>query len=197
MNNNCWYNLNIDVTGAIRTDIGLDVTDDSWHIKSYDKPNEIFNSGWIEYFRNLGFTISHTMVFRKPKNHKCHFAHIDGYLIERDDTSFLSTRTNAINWVIGSDDGDMVWYQTPREKNEVLYTAANTPYLSWPVNQLTEIDRCRQSQYTPTLLRVNVPHNIEINGNARISVSVRTITISNNWSKAVELMRNKNILIER
>jgi hypothetical protein len=191
MNKHCWYNLDLDVTEAIRQDFLFDHP--PWTIKSFRNPLEIFRAEWCDSLRHLGFGIFNTMIFYKSANSRSPVAHIDGYNTAANGA--IGNGAFAINWVIGGRNSDMVWYQQPVGKTQVTYTKAGTAYLSWPVEKLTEIDRCQIQ--SPTLVRIDVPHTIEVQDEDRIGISIRVKYVSPETLNLLEYFRSKKMLVER
>lgn len=187
----CWYNLNIDISNAVRPD--FDFGDDRWYFKRTTTSSDMFTVDWLEYMRGLGIPITATQMFQREVGSPTTHAHIDVMAV---DSQKISCRTFAINWAIGGRDSEMIWYDLPNNDSPVLYTRANTPYVEWSTTDLTEVDRCCiQSQ--PTVVRVDVPHSVKVKDEPRISISVRTNGIPNDWDTAVDYLLNKQILIPR
>jgi len=184
--NHCWYNLDIDISNALRSDVSFERTHfDVWSFKNAE---EIFNSEWISYIDQLGLSISETMVFYRPADSEDSDAHIDGYA--------GSYKTFAINWVIGGYNSEMSWYNLPLNENKQEYTTAKTPYISWPIEQLTKIDQYKIVNI-PTLVRVDLPHSIVVNDEPRLCISFRTHRFRNNWNTIINYLKLKKLLIER
>jgi len=182
----CWYNLNIDISNALRSDISFTRSD--LRVWSFKDPREVFSDSWIDYMTRLGFPIFEIMVFYRPANCVDTEAHVDGFT--------GSYKSYAINWVVGGDDSEMIWYNLPEQEPPQTFTMAKTPYLSWPIKQLTEIDRCTISN-TPTLVKVNLPHSIIVKDQPRICISFRAKSFRNNWNFVTKYLKVKNLLIPR
>jgi hypothetical protein len=201
-NEHCWYNLNLDVSNAIRP--GFDMGDQTWTVKRIMNISDMFTADWLEYMSDLGMPITATMMFQRQVNTVQSSAHVDVMISDKQTPESLLKQTPicrnfAINWVIGGRDSEMKWYNLPGIPNDgstVQFNLANTPYMNWPITELTEIDRCCiQSQ--PTMVRVDMPHAIEVKDEPRIAISVRTNGLPNDWQIAINYLRDKQLLIER
>lgn len=192
MNNEyCWYNLNLDITGALRSDFSLD--EPSWTVKRCPHATDLFNQSWLDYMTDLGLTVTNTMVFYRLPSDKIEEAHSDIYF-ESDGT--MVYRSFAINWAIGGEDSEMEWYRQTDQPVDLELTMANTHFFSWPIEQLTKIDQVAITN-VPTVVRVDLPHRIVVRDRPRIGISVRTRPFNNKWSNIVAYLRFKKILIER
>lgn len=191
-NNNCWYKLNLDIGNALRPDFGI--TELSTGVRRFTNARDIFTTDWLEYMDSQNIPVNGIMIFnRRAGEGMDTLAHVDVHAHQKPGSEY---RSFAINWVIGGSDSEMIWYDMPEIIPPVGYSAINTPHLRWPVRELTEIDRsCIQSQ--PTMVRVSMPHAISIKNEPRICISVRTNGIPDNWDRAVDYLRDKQILVER
>jgi hypothetical protein len=91
----------------------------------------------------------------------------------------------------------MVWYDDSLlDKSVVKFTESNSPFMDWPLQELTKIDQAEIGSAL-TLVNVNTPHTIDMKEEPRWCISART-TIKDNisWETIVEYMRSKNLLIE-
>jgi len=190
MNNNCWYRLNLSTENSIRSDFEFDFSKRNIH--RIETPNKILTSDWINYLKRFDLEPFHIMIFYKTskeygKNKINSVAHTDG-----------KCRTFAINWTLSGHNGEMVWYLSSDKETNKAFTAAKTPFYGWPTKELIEIDRC-SIDTTPTLVRINYPHNIEVKDEARLSISIRTSEhkFNFNWDNVKDHLRHHNLLIER
>jgi hypothetical protein len=190
-NQHCWYNLNLDVSNALRAD--FDITGITPGIKNYPNVADIFTIDWLEYIESLGLPISSVLIFCRLAGEEDLDAHADVHSKPQPGSEY---RAFAINWVIGGQNSEMRWYKMPENTTPIRYTPANTPYITWPIKELTEVDRCC-IQGQPTMVRVNVPHAISVKDEPRICISVRTNAIPDDWDRAVDRLLNKQILIPR
>jgi hypothetical protein len=91
----------------------------------------------------------------------------------------------------------MVWYELPEGDHTPKTSSAGTPYLSWPVRDLKEIDRHTLSTTKLTLVRVDVPHAIIVKKHERWCISARPEGPDDflDWNKTVNYFRSNNLLI--
>jgi hypothetical protein len=183
MNNYCWYNLRLGTQNSIKPEFTVKFSEKKIHY--FDNPKDIFSPDWIDYMKNIEIEIASALVFYKPPNFVQNFAHIDG-----------ENEIFAINWTIIGKNSEMVWYDTSDSENKLEYTESDTYYFKWPVEKLTEIDRCEISTVTSTIVRVNFPHNITVRNEPRISISARTSSFKS-WDSIINHLRSKDLLIER
>lgn len=171
-----WYTIDIDVASAIRTgfDYAALIANKSFIEKNHCGMwqysgaglTEFFNESWIQYMKDIGLELDSILLFYREPN----FIHTESH-VDLPDTTHI-----AINWVLGEDDSEMIWYQNPDYTNNTLrVTPTGSVYKSWPIEELVEVDR-RCLGNTPTLVRVDVPHNIQVNNNPRWAISARCDT---------------------
>ena len=194
--NNCYYRLNIDVSNALKPDWKhqcgtFDVTGKYgvWQPPS----NLIFNQEWLDYMKSIGLPIVNAMIFYRGS-----YAHTVDAHIDVSTAQPFRTHNFGINWCVGGKGSEMLWYELPpNAEQKVTYTRAKTPYVSWPLKELTEVERCHIGKQV-TLVKTGLPHAIVMGEEPRWCFSARTF-IPNDipWQEVVELMRSKNILIER
>jgi hypothetical protein len=155
--------------------------------------NEIvFDKDWLNCIKELDISLSkYAMVFYRPANFNTNYAHID---INVDDTT--KSTVLGLNWIIGGEDSEMVWYELPNDNKNLSYTVANTPYVNWKMGELKEVDRCRIHSKL-TLVRVDVPHGIIMRNSPRWAFSLRLSGNKKNWDEAVSFFKSKNLLEER
>ena len=193
MNNNFWYQLNIDISNALRPDWVWDVSvlgHSNMNIQSV-RASSICNPEWLAYMKSLGLPIRHVMLFyRNTQDSSGNTAHID--LINTDDTSCVEW---AINWVIGGQDSKMVWYELPTTHFEIKRTMANTPYVSWNISELKEIEH-HEIKNVPTVVKTAIPHSVKIGADPRWCISVRS-SLDYTWEELIVHLKSQNLLIER
>lgn len=189
--NYCWYNLKIDITNCFlegyklpepRGQYGI------WHPLAKD----IFTPQWIEYMESIGFSILSAMIFYRGPYLDFTNAHVD---ISNAEPLRLSNF--GINWCYGGENSEMVWYETPTEPKNLSYTAANTPYMSWQLSELKEIERTHIGNEV-SIVRTGIPHYIKMGTDPRWAISARCSKLeSADWETVIEELRKKNLLIER
>lgn len=190
-NEHCWYNLNLDITGALHSDFRL--YEPSWTIKYSKMATDFFTDEWIKYVNNIGISIVSTMIFYRAANDEIGEAHSDIYF---DSSGNMGYRSVAINWAIGGSDSTMEWYKQPEHSGELKHTLTKTQCLCWSTNNLVKIDQVTIGKSTPTLVRVDLPHRVVTGSEPRIGISIRPM-IQNNWKKTTQYFKFKKILIER
>lgn len=187
----CWYNLKIDISNCFLEGFKLPEPSGEWGIwPMYAK--DIFSQQWLEYMESIGFLVDGANVFYKGPYTDLTHAHIDIRGVEP-----LCLSTFGINWCYGGKNSEMVWYETPLAQKSVSYTDANTPYLSWNINELKEIERTHIGNEV-TIVRTSIPHGIKTDAYPRWAVSARCFKFeSAEWETVIEELRKKNLLIER
>jgi predicted small secreted protein len=105
--NHCWYNLNVDVSDAVRNSWLWQSTDHNNNMRKYAN-DEIFNNSWLDRMSAINMPITGSLVHHKPKFFSSSEAHVDTY-------KGIGGACFGINWVIGGQDGEMVWYELPDE----------------------------------------------------------------------------------
>lgn len=191
MKNHCWYNLRINVDNCFLDNYKFPTPHGRygvWHPRA----ETVFNRTWLTYMKKIGLPIYSTMIFyRGPYAHTAQ-AHVD--IGKTDPLTFTNF---AINWCYGGSESKMVWYKMPPEDTPITYTGAKTPYMSWDIPTLEEVERTHLSE-TVSLVRTGVPHSIEMGQEPRWVFSARCSLVDNfEWDDIVELLRKKNLLIER
>lgn len=191
-NINCWYNLKIDTTNAIRKDWNFIPPGRPLSVKFVTAP-ELFNQEWLSYMQSLGLSVVSALVFYRGANANAPTAHVDLTNIGK-----VRPCSFGINWTLGGAGSEMVWYDMPKTGHEVKYTEANNPFMDWPFTDLTEIDRTAIGSNNATLVRVGYPHTIEMKDDPRWCISARTLIREDlPWPQIVEKLRSKNLLVER
>lgn len=186
----CWYTLNLDIKGAIRKDWKFPNTDlhGIWRLPAWD----VFELEWLKKCFALGLEFSALMLFHRKPFVGTNGAHID--LNTKDNTQI---DTYAVNWILGGAGSQMIWYELPPGDLPVSYTSANTPYTYWPLNELTEIDRC-SIRLQPTLVKIDKPHSIEMGPEERWCISARPrLKNRMEWDELLDHLRSLNLLVER
>lgn len=197
----CWYHLNVSTDNFLRKDWEWAVLPKEMSIRDEHSPENVLNPEWREYTTGLGLEITDMMMFNRPPNHRDVTAHIDvrgsGQRVVRGTDYQKDVVIFALNVVLGGKGSEMIWYNLPPGPKAVFYTAAGTPYVSWPIPFLTEIDRCAIDTRL-TMVKIDQPHAIAVAAEPRLCISLRMSNIQfASWDEGVEYMRSKNLLIER
>jgi hypothetical protein len=170
-------------------------------------PEKIISTEWLAYMKLKGVDIESCMIFYRGPKLVRNTAHID---ISWDDPIYVTQF--AFNIVLGDDDSDMVWYNQEdnpinivhsrngiiqQENNPIKlkHTQAGTAYADWPISELKEVDRCKIGN-SMTLVKVDVPHTIEMGDSPRWCLSIRTVEDFNynSWEENIEFFRSKGLL---
>jgi hypothetical protein len=208
----CWYELNIGVEDALRSDFTFTPANPIAHeIPMYHqfKPTcneDIYNPEWIKYMESIGVPINikaTSLVFSRNKHEYDLLAHID----TREDELFDSPvddysryTVSAINIVIGGDESKMIWYDIPENyahhRKVINPNAEHKPAIVWPVQHLKKIDSHTLSQTKLTLVRTNLPHSITNGKTDRYCVSTKFHKSMRHldWDGIVDHFRKHNLI---
>jgi hypothetical protein len=188
--NHCWYNLDIDISTALSDSWQWESSQHKNNMRKY-KADEIFSNSWLDTMKTIDIPIIGSLVHYKSKWHSSMEAHVDTY-------NGVGGAAFGINWVIGGQGSEMVWYELPDEKYRGIgkMTPANTPYMAWRTGMLREIDRC-EIKSNAVLVRVDRPHAIVVKNQDRLSISARTNMKLMIWEDIVNYLHEKNLLVER
>ena len=188
----CWYRLKINVENAIKEDYIFPTPSGDFGI--WNPPaDKIFNKEWLDHMKSIGVPLYNALIFYRGPNASSKDIHVD-----IGKTEPLRLNNYGINWCIGGTGSEMSWHKLPNQlsDDDVLWTQANTPYISWKYEEAEEIDRCHIGKQ-PTLVRTDLPHGIYMKEEPRWSISARTTFLDNQeWNKIVERMRSKGLLEE-
>lgn len=179
-----WYRLNIDIANAVKIDC-WDYLENNPNSVQYRSmwvetpqgnggvwsipPHEIFSQSWIDYMQHeYGARPSIAQMFMRWPYYQHPQAHKDTY----DNGAVI--QEGAVNWCIGEDAADHVWYDDPPQHVEpVLQKRSETDIdLSYPLEGLTELDRLNIGN-TPTLVNTATLHTVEMKQLPRLVCSVR------------------------
>ena len=184
-----WFNLNIDVSNSLNKDWVFETN----RYITFAKPYEIFNSNWLEYMESLHLSIEKVIVFYRKKNDDSfENAHID--LGNRGETLLF-----ALNWVYGGKGSKMIWYDFPDNFSIAGNIRSNEPrgkgglYCAVPITDSLKIDE-HVIDTSPVLVRVGIPHRVEIGSEPRWCVSVRVTLPQNNWEDLIKDLQSKNLI---
>lgn len=188
---NCWYNLNIDITDAFKSDwVWPEPKNKSLLILSESNTQNIFNTRFMDYMSSIDVPVNFALYFNSLSKYKTDFAHID---MTCNNTT--QPWPWAINWVLGGENSELVWYETPIGTNR-HEDVANTPYMPFPIEGLVKIDNCNVLAKA-ILIRTDVPHAAWVTDDQRWCMSIRSSLKYNTWDSIVTHLRDLNLLIER
>ena len=186
-----WRTLNVDVSTAIKLKFDFNklissstrVKEHGWDMWAYraSELNDLFNSDWLESISDLG--INHALLFYRKPWFQHPNAHID---MPYNPGASLSA---AMNWVVGNDTSEMVWYKTPNNVNfdDYVFTQTDNAYIPFPVETL-ELEATHKIGNTLTLVRVDIPHTVIMGKEPRMVVSLRSSHKAKlgEWDKIIE-----------
>jgi hypothetical protein len=195
MNQQNWHRINIDVTHAVKIDLKDYILSDPYREGEYAlyleekagvwtlKPEIIFEHDFLSTLENdLGVKVDLAQIFYRAPNYQHPGAHVDlgqtGELVGA-----------GLNWTVGPDDADMTWYNMPDFEGNHTKRSATDQNMEWPLEQLTEIDRCCIGQ-TPTLVRTDIPHTVDMGNNERWLISARFLWHWS-WSDYFETLKDR------
>lgn len=151
----------------------------------------LIHEDFLGLFLAHGFSIGNAMLFYRPAMTVDTEAHVD--IIPRNPEKCVAS---AINIVIGGNGSTMRWYDLPTDSREIRWTRAKTPYLSWPITSLEELDRCPIG-LSPILTRVDRPHAVFVGDHERWCVSMRFSSSFGSWDSAVERLSAAGLVCNR
>ena len=192
--NHCWYRLNIDVTNIFNKNWKMPVPTGQNGVWSFNA-QEIFDPEWLEHAKSIGLPFLSCMVFYRGPKGGTPGAHVD--LTNDKDPPRL--HSFGINMILGGAGSEMIWYELPHPvtKAHIHYTDAKTPYVSWPISALKEIERKALGPEI-TMVRTHIPHAIVMKDEPRWCFSARMAGKDDiSWDDVVKALREKNILVER
>jgi len=192
-NNKCWYETTINFEGAFNKNWNLpEIKPGEWSTKEgiwRAKTHQVFSTDWLKYAKSLELSLlGTTLLFYRRPFYFAQRAHVD-----------VQPESCSVNYIIGGKNSQMIWYEKTNitQERDVLTSVAETPYLSWPVSELKEIERTTISNTKITLCRVDIPHAIIVGDEERWCISMRLSgNIFYNWDDTVDFFRKKNLLIE-
>lgn len=183
--NKPWHVLNIDISNSINKNFNFDqlLVDNTMPIRMWrfggEQKYDFFDKDWLEYMKSIDVEISSALLFYREPNYQHPTAHVD--LPQAHETEL----SPALNWCIGPDLGEMVWYELPATQiKEVLLTETSARYADYPIENLTEISR-RVIGNQCTLVQVDIPHTVFMDNIPRWLVSARTIKSTADWDATV------------
>ena len=200
--NHCWYRLNIDTSNSIKKDWSFPEVNEDYFSWINFIP---FEEEWLSYLRSFGLKLQYNILFFRNNyisDGKETYAHIDTQLIkDKDGNKKLSFCPPAINWCVGGENSEAVWYKKPqkliiKKTDEAFRNWGNPFVITNHISTLEKTDHCFLNSL-PILYRVDVPHTVLQNGEKRWAISLRFKNLPFEWNKAVELLDKKGLLIPR
>ena len=186
-----WHVLDIDVSSAIKSEFDFNYlfeqTEGAKTLKELGwcqwyygdgQLNDLFNQHWLDYMKSIDLEIQHAYVFFRIKRMKEYEAHVD--------TQSDNNLSIAMNWVIGYDPAEMIWFKKPEGDPDFEYLSpTGKTYYTWDSKKLEEIDRHTVGNKF-TAVRVDIPHDILIADVPRLCIAVRTKKKFIDWNSAVD-----------
>jgi len=146
------------------------------------QPNTIFSKDWLEYTVNeYGVKVDLAQIFMRKPYYQHPGAHVD---IDQEDNLY----GGGLNWTLDPDDAEMVWYDTPEQDPVYTQRSHTDRNKEWRLESLTECARCTIGK-TPTLVRTDIPHTVDMNSNERWLISVR-FTWLKTWDQYLNTFNN-------
>ena len=185
-----YYLTTISITNAILPHYRLPTAPqfEIWRIPA----ENIFTCSWLAYMKSLELEINHAMVFYRNYSNQRNTPH-------QDLESNGKPCNFALNWCIGGSDSHMVWYETPLDWNSssTHLIKSKTPYRLSKTKNLQEIARYTVPD-SLTLVNTAIPHTVIMGSEPRWCISARTVRdpSSITWTEIVEIMREKQLVIE-
>jgi hypothetical protein len=175
---NPWLQIDLDIENSLKVDIKdyiLSNPQRQNEVAIY-KPEEIgiwrldpetiFKDDFlISLYEKYNLVIGTIQCFMRKPNYQHPGAHCD----------MLPNGTvlgAALNWCLGEDSSEMVWYEYPDVDPNTLNDSNNYVDYEWPVSVLKETHR-HVIGNIPTLVRTDLPHTIDMKDHERWCVSLR------------------------
>jgi hypothetical protein len=184
-----WYRLNIDVSDAVSEAGHVTIKNwidgvpghapgGYWRIYHDAGVPEFFTSEFLTNMEERGLPVAMSVCFYRKPHYYHPTAHIDGSMTKKP--------IYGLNWVYtDNDNSDMIWYEAPKIDVPVTTTEYGTAQVDIDTSTLSEVGRLRVGPQL-TLVRVDIPHNIEVQEHARFVISLRCrFDDFESWSDAV------------
>jgi hypothetical protein len=177
-----WYALDIDCSQALQQPLDFKkmpfIKKGSVSYCHQPKKNmhKLFKHQWLEHMQQLGIEVQNAEIFYRDPETEHPWAHIDAPA--RDNRYSI-----ALNWCIGLDNAEMVWYHPTTDHCDRMEDSPGS--YAWPVNKMTESSR-RIIGSQCTMVRIDCPHSIIMHDLPRYCISVRTQQKFDSWQKAVD-----------
>lgn len=178
MNQHNWHRIDIDITDAVKIDLKDYILSDPYREGEHAlyipdlagvwtlEASTIFKASFLkELFLKNRIQIDLAQIFYRAPGYQHPGAHVD--LGQNGDLYGA-----GLNWTVEPDDAEMTWYEMPKIEGVNTKRSETDQNMEWPLEQLTEIDRLCIGQ-TPTLVRTDVPHTVDMGKNERWLISAR------------------------
>jgi hypothetical protein len=174
-NSKPWYVIDLAVETALNPNLDLQALLDEAEQKEIKNAHfwffngnqlcDILDQAWLENMSSMGLPVKGVAIFYRKPGYVHPTAHIDQPYTTKGKLGV------ALNWCVGLDDAEMIWYQVPKESGHYDQIGGQK-LLEWPIEILEPMshriigNRC-------TLVRIDIPHNVKMNSNPRWLFSVR------------------------
>lgn len=191
MNQPNWHRINLDVTDALKINLKDYILRDPHREGEYAlymegkagvwtlNPNTIFKQ---DFLNDLGVKVDLAQIFYRAPNYQHPGAHVD---LGQNGELYGA----GLNWTVDPDDANMTWYHMPNFEGSNTKRSETDQNMEWPLEQLTEMERLCVGQ-TPTLVRTDIPHSVEMGNNERWLISAR-FTEHWSWSDYTETLKDR------
>lgn len=161
---------------------------DSWEI-AYVHTLDYITAETLDWLNSHGIKVQEqSLLFRGPPKQSV-FIHSDGdKTLDHDSWSQMAW---GINYVWGSNDHHMLWYEPLNSEVDpahMKFTSANNPYVRYYEHEVREIHReCLQGL---CLVRTDIPHNVNNydSNNTRWCLSIRPESQHKSWEQIMAVM---------
>lgn len=188
-----WYVLNVDISNAIRPDFDFGKLLEQKKLQGtapgymweyhQDNINQLYSSEWLDYMNSINLPVNNTLIFWRKPNYQHPTMHIDS---PHKKTGKLGL---SLNWCIGPDTGEMIWYEIPDKPGRFTQTETGSLNHDWPVEDGVEITR-RCIGSTPTIVRIDLPHNVIMKDCPRLLISCRIKNFQpTTWEESVNQLQ--------
>tara|TARA_B110000503_G_scaffold121966_1_gene186063 strand:+ start:1864 stop:2466 length:603 start_codon:yes stop_codon:yes gene_type:complete len=186
---NCWARTEVDTANSLKIDLKDYILSNPYRPGEHAlyvpeaggiwtlQPKTLFTDEWLEHITDeYGVKVDMAQIFFRKPHYQHPGAHVD---IDQNNNLY----GGGLNWTLDPDDADMVWYNMPSVDPVYTKRSETDRNKEWPLDSLTEHARCNIGQ-TPTLVRTDIPHTVQMGENERWLISVRFTWLSS-WDQYV------------
>lgn len=193
-----WYTIDIDVSQALQNSLNLQslltqakknqVQNMHFWFFTGNQLSTILNQTWIDRMQSMSMPVKGLAIFYRRPGYIHPTAHID---LPAGNKGKLGV---ALNWCVGPDDAEMIWYNMPKDTGNSDQIGGQN-FMEWPLEILEPISQ-RVIGNQCTLVRIDIPHNIEMHTHPRWLFSVRldaNVVQCDTWEDQVKFFQNRII----
>ena len=162
----------------LKNDLFIDTKNiNEWYTLKINHENFLTQNA-IDYIKNLNLNlkISHSNLFIGPPYSKTS-VHIDNF-----------SKNIALNYVWGSENSFMNWYDIINFKISVNKTHTNTNYFTFNENDVKKVETCNLYKKL-SFININKPHSVEnFTNSTRFCISIRFQNCD--WTSILDKMKN-------